>query len=178
MCIEDETGGEISFVSIFCNERKILPQLITLYYLHHFVAAAVSSSIYCSCISSYTNTTIKYTSVFLYLERKRRSNTRLWSSSSYYCIGLITKSAFCNLHESGCQTKFCCQLKKLWLLMVKYSYYVATPFLLSLYHEQIRYSTSSTLLLYCQTRKLNNIEWSSFLASNWHKECTINTFFV
>ena len=76
VCIEDETGGEISFVSIFCNERKILPQLITLYYLHHFVAA--SSSIYCSCISSYTNTTIKYTSVFLYLlARKRRSNTRL-----------------------------------------------------------------------------------------------------
>ena len=37
------------------------------------------------------------------------SNSVVVSSSTqkkkqHCCIGLITKSAFCNLHESGCQT--------------------------------------------------------------------------
>ena len=39
-------------------------------------------------------------------------STYIQKKKQHCCIGLITKSAFCNLHESGCQTKLLSGTKK------------------------------------------------------------------
>ena len=90
MCVLKMKLEEISFISIFCNERKILPQLITLYYLHHF-----ASSIYCSCISSYNT---KYNQI-LFCNWKEIEATLfvLQSSSSFIVLLHWTNNEKCFL---------------------------------------------------------------------------------